>query len=409
MLLALVSCGDDGPQGARVETTADQFVARASPATVWARDRLFVYGGTDRPEYVETSPDEGGSQASPDSAVDSTAAPEEVDVPLGDAALIDPASGELEVLPPPPFEAPLQVLAPAVVVGDTVVLMGILCPAPIPDDSSGNCEPGSYAAATMSLADRTWRPLEVPAGLETVRNGHRTAVGATSDGRAVFVLGRKTTDVGGEELWSYDPETDTWAELPNPGVRIDGLCMADDTVVALTGSVSQDGEVAGEDQPAPGGAEDFQAPSLRLFNLDAADAEWTATPGAEVEPQTYVPQPLLACAGSDAVIHNGVGGELRVHSLTPGAEQEPWRLASQKPADGLYSSLLWTGSELLFLNPSDTIDEAPDLAYDVAADKWRVLEVDVNPGVTPLWTGSAVTGWPESGRPTRPYYDEIGS
>lgn len=186
-----MSCGDDGGSANRVEAraaSAEDFNHRSQPITAWTGTHLFVYGGVDSPGAA----------------------------PLGDAALVDPSSGEVTALPPAPFEVPLDSFGAAAVVGDAVFLLGILCSEPS-EDNVGSCEPGDYAAAQFSLAEQTWRSVELPSELGEVRSGHRRSLGVTSDGRVVLFLGpANVSDPAIPYFWTYSPASGEWANLPVP-------------------------------------------------------------------------------------------------------------------------------------------------------------------------------------------------
>lgn len=129
--------------------------------------------------------------------------------------------------------------------GDEVVLVGGLCDRPVyaPDDASSDCEPGTYAGARYSLSADEWRPIALPDELGAVENGFNHAVGASADGRAIFLLGNRNRRPGsaldeprppGEGFWAYDPEADRWTSLPRPDVSVEGACQAGNTLVVVT-------------------------------------------------------------------------------------------------------------------------------------------------------------------------------
>lgn len=399
--LISASCGSSGDQSVEIVAGQDAtFESRAEPGLAVVGERLFVYGGGGQ----------HGPSASADGSTSETSPSQTLPERLNSAALIDPASGEVEILPDPPFEAPLQIYAPAIAVGTDIVLAGILCDQAVPDSSNGDCEPGNYATAVYSEVDREWRLVNVPEALSAVTNGRREALGATSDGRAIFSLGQVSTDLGGRhEFWSFTPADDTWNRLPSPDVRVDDECLADDTLVVLTGQLIDEGQVAAtESDPAPRGPEGYVDPSLRLLNVaDDEVSEWRQTSAASVEGQTYSPIPELACAGDDAVVHDHGGGSMLLHDVTVGAEGSAWRLAAARPTSGFYNTL-WTGTDLLLVGGTLGAQEVPDLRYDVTHDLWRELDSYTHVGgADPLWVGTGVTGWPD-GFSTDPYYAQVG-
>ena len=58
----------------------------------------------------------------------------------------------------------------------------------------------------------------------------RNALGATSDGRAIFEFGRWEDAT----FWSFAPDTDAWEQIQPPGVRPERVWITGDTLVVLT-------------------------------------------------------------------------------------------------------------------------------------------------------------------------------
>jgi hypothetical protein len=198
--------------GCTSEDAAFRRATREFPVLAWTGDRVFVYGG------------------SPEVGPEDTVWPR----PFADAALWDPTTGEYESIADPPFSLPLKDGAAAVVVDDSVVLVGALCATPeyLPDDASTRCDPGTFAAARYSLTDDTWEPLEAPAALATFENVSVDGLGATSDGRAVF-----STADRGRRLWLVDAEGGWGALPPYPDTlrtTFGPECLVGDTVVAAS-------------------------------------------------------------------------------------------------------------------------------------------------------------------------------
>ncbi len=337
----------------------DDWARRGSPALAWTGERLFVYGGNPVPSGSESAA--------------------EVE-PLDDAALIDPVSGDIDRLPDPPFSRPLRVQPAAVTVGDEVVLVGQACREP-EDDVERACAPGAYRAAVYSIPDDEWREVELPTPLQAITNGLSEPVGATSDGRAVLLLGPR----GGfgafvnRDVWTYDPAEDVWEALPPPGTLVEGACLADDAVVVGSGLLP-DTSVGG--------------PTLRVLALNGEARVWFPTEPAGVVPTGEIAS--MTC-GDDLVLFDDGEDMLEVFDL--GAEGG-WREPAPPPVDDVHAFRLWADSEFLFLDA-----DAPTLAYDPEDDSWRGIEGSSPTGLRSVWTGEAVVGWP--GRTDAPVMFEV--
>ncbi len=336
--------------------------ARGSPGVAWAGERLFVYGGfpADDESYGATL--RAG------------------DVPLDDAALIDPASGDVDRLPDAPFDRPLRSQPGVVAVGDDVVMVGDVCQTPRRADAVGDCAPGVYATAVYSVEDDEWRAVDSPAEVAGIRNGQHAAVGATSDGRAVFVLGERGAfgAAPGRQLWTYSPADDEWERLISPDLIIEDVCLAGDTLVAASGLV-QTAAAAGA--PAAPGA----GPTLRLLDLDVDQPAWLAAPPVEVA--SVGPTSDITCGAHSVLLDTGDGGSLRIYAIGPDGG---WRHPAAMPGDDHHVARLWNGEEFLFLDP-----EIDNLAYAPRTDEWRTLDGNAETGPEPLWGDGLVVGWPE--------------
>ena len=114
-------------------------LARNNPATVWAGDRLFVYGGFKRPPA--------------DGVVDG-------------GALVDVMSGHATALPTAPFSAPLFEVA-AARAGDEIVVIGIECRSYRDESESSTCAPGAGAtrSASYNIENGHWTSIRTPRDL----------------------------------------------------------------------------------------------------------------------------------------------------------------------------------------------------------------------------------------------------
>ena len=336
----------------------DDWARRGSPALAWTGDQLFVYGGNPVPRDTET--------------VRSSE-------PLGNAALIDPASGDVATLPDAPFDRALAVAPAAVPVGDEVFVVGAVCREA--EDDRG-CPAGGYRAAVYSIPDDEWREVEVPDQLKMISNGQSEAVGSTSDGRAVVVLGSREGfgAVANRQIWTYSPAEDEWEMIPAPGGLIEAVCLAGDVVVVGSGLLPE--TAAGV------------APVLRVRALDGEASGWIATEPADASP---VGEAANLTCGEDLVLFDDGETVRQIFDFGPGGG---WRAAAEAPGDDTHASRIWTGEEFLFLDPT-----APTLAYDPEADTWRGIEGSAPSGVNPVWTGDAVVAWP--GRTDEPVRFEV--
>lgn len=328
----------------------DDWARRGGPALAWTGDRLFVYGGLRVPRETQT-------------AVELE--------PLDDAALIDPASGDVDRLPATPFEQGLRPTPAAAAVGDEVLLVGSQCRE---STNRQGCPSGGYRAAVYSIPDDEWRPVGLPGPLQTIENGQAEVAGVTSDGRAVLVLGGREGfgALANRQLWVYDPGSDEWEQLPLPGVLIEGVCLARDVLVVGTDLL-----------PEEGAAVSTEGPRLQVMDLARDTRGWLPTGGAGVVPEGDAGN--LTC-GDDVILFDDGAAAQQVFDL--GADGG-WRAPAPQPGDDVHADRLWTGEEFLFLDRN-----APSLAYDPEADEWRGLEDSDPTGTQSVWTGEAVIGWP---------------
>lgn len=336
----------------------DDWAPRGSPALAWTGERLFVYGGNPVPSEREN-------------ALNAE--------PLNDAALIDPANGDVDQLPDPPFDRPLRVAPAAVAVDDEVVVLGQLCRETDRDDRA--CDAGAYRGAVYSVADDDWREIDLPNHLKLISNGQSEGLGTTSDGRAVLVLGGRDGfgAIANREIWTYSPADDEWEQLPSPGSLIEGVCLAGDDLVVGSGLLPQTaaGAPVTPTDPAAGG------PSLAVLALDGDARVWFPTGQAGVMPTGD--QASITC-GDEVVLFDDGSEALRVFDFGP---EGGWRNPAPKPGDDAHASRLWTGEEFLFLDAN-----APTLGYDPVADTWRGIENSAPTGLRSVWTGDSVVGWP---------------
>jgi hypothetical protein len=380
--LLVVGCGqDDSSDVDAGQAPADQqlITDRRDPVVVSASDQLFVYGGL--PPIPEGESPRTQMQ------------------PLGDAFLLDVGSGEVVALPDPPFEAPLSAGAVALAVGNEVVLLGPLCERPI-QDTDGRCEPGTYRAAVLSVPERRWRDIEVPAELEVFENALRMGVGVSTGGQAIFLLGSRFNFEAPPDLqlWAYSAAGgDVLERLPDPGVRIEDACVAGDTLVVVTDQAEgHDGELIDEDQPQPpGGALRFFDPSLRLLSLAEADRQWVATDPADVP--SYAAESQVTCSDSLALIDDGGGSGLALRNVTATGEGE-WQRPPPNPSGGVFTDILSAGETFVFVEYNGT----GVVSYDAAAGRWEEQPALSTALEEPVLVGDRLVGWPIEGEADEP-------
>ena len=116
-------------------------------------------------------------------------------------------------------------------------------------------------------------------------------LGATVDGRVVVRLGHPSLQ-GFEEsfFWLYDPATDTWVELPQPGSVTEAACFDGQRIVTMsTGSVNG---VVGL--------------SLRTLDLQHRERGWSES--TVLDNDEYPHGALsLACVGEQAIVLDDLG------------------------------------------------------------------------------------------------------
>jgi hypothetical protein len=314
--LGLVGCSaEEAP-----EETAD-LPEVAFPAVAWTGDRLFVYAG---------------ERATSDEPF------------VNEAGLVDPERRGVELLPEPPVDGALEVTT-ALLVEDEVLLTGLHCAEPQPEVEE--CPPTDYTALAYSLADDEWRSVALPAQLRGAQGRHE-ALGATSDGRAVY---RFRPSGGSAFFWTYAPDDDRWERIPPPTGRLDDACLAGDRLVALTVRFAGAG---------------FSHPRLNVRVLQGGGGAWRATEPAE---GVSVDELSVGCLDDAALVHDRRLEVRRLHPLGAGTS---WVETTRPPPGGSsYRASFWTGHELVFLSlsPPDFPAGGPGLAYDPATDRWRAL------------------------------------
>jgi hypothetical protein len=383
-ILLCVACGacgqgqsgsDQVEAGAAQEGGVDDFSEVTAPSIAWTGEALFVYAGL------------------------------QADGPMNAAGLVDPESAATEELPPPPFETSLQTPVASVVTEGVAIVVGGECSQRQP--GAEECEPGTYAAASIDLDARTWERLALPEGVSG-EGGRRESLGTLSDGRAVFRFGQAQAPT----YWVYSVPDDTWTQVPSAPERLDDACLAGDRLVGVTALFEQ-GEELVEDDPIataePGSgpvmndADDgYVQPAIVVADLAAAEsvesASWTtsAREGAFLIP-AGIERPTVSCMADHAMVHDGIRSVAVVHAVDPARLGEPWPEMAAPPRPGVFDQSVWAGGELVFMNQSteDFPAGGPAQAYDPVENRWRDLpDVPLSTDAV-VWTGSALVGFPD--------------
>lgn len=385
----LAACGsDEAPR-----TATATLSARRSPALAWTGDRLFVYGG---------SPD-------PVRPVDETHLPAE----RTDAALWDPVTRRFAPVAEAPFDLPLNSSYTwAAAVGEQVTVLGTSCS---PDstrdreDSSNHCAPGTYAAAVYDIAANEWDLVALPAELEREVDGYAEALGTTSDGRVVALLGPASA----REFWTFDVADRSWSPLPAPEVRVEASCLAGDTVAVVTGDLLDGGEVVAspaEPETVDEPVDAIAGVSLRLLDLTHSEPSWVATPAFDPVDRQALLYPSVACGDDFAFVHNGTGEQGHVHSTAATVAADGWDEAPPQPFDGVFSVALGRGDEIVFAEGTGGTWAEPAVIYDHPTNSWVEIDPLFVPSGSAILAGDAVTGWPANAGqpPTAPFFTPIG-
>ena len=178
-------------------------------------------------------------------------APLEQDPRLSDGAILESPTGEWKLIADAP--APISDLSRGVVIGDTVYLVAWR--------SFATNGPTTETWMAYDASEDAWRKLaDAPAGAHLVRAGDR------------IIAYRISEEQGPAPDFVYDPEIDSWSELPT-----DPLSPSFDRSMVWTGD-----EVvllANELVPNPGA----ERPSLvRAAALDPETEQWRRLPDSEI-------------------------------------------------------------------------------------------------------------------------------
>lgn len=336
--------------------------SRVEPAQAALGDQIYVYGGR-----------------SPDVALAKGGL-------LGDNALVDPATGDVRRLSPPPFDAPLWD-ADALVVRGRILLVGRECTVGSDFDPDSelvdpDCRPGTYAAAVLDVERDAWTRLSIPESLRAVRGANAIvrALGVTTDGRAVLGLG----DVDRPEIWTV--AGDVWSNLPDAGIAERDGCLAGDRVVLLSTSDH--------------GADGYAEPRVAVLDL-GGPGPWRQSPAVDGVQYRASP-PRVVCLGHQAMVvdRNGLSPDstarFDLSSLQPLPVSKP-SIGAAMPtwAGRSFDGSVWTGEELVFL-PIPIEPGSPTLSYRPSSDSWRTFSGLPAISKGAVWSGSAMVGYADA-------------
>ncbi len=373
---------------------------RAEPATAWTGDRLFVFGGT---------------------------AGEHRGALVNDGALIDVMTGDSFTLPSSPFAAP-PYHPVAARSRDTVLVLGIECPSYQLDDESGDgalcAAVGTrFTATTYDVRTGGWTAVAAPPGLpaaakrDTVKTKLAriawvpSVVGGSERGDIIVNLGQTGPSLS---YWAFTPATARWRHIGEP-LLTGSACTRGDQLVALTTKFDFDDgrEIVDDDpflDPKPDGLSlgpnaGSVEPKLRFLDLAAPDAGWQLSPTLTGVTYSYAMEPGIVCMGARVMVIGATrepNGRLKVYDT----ESRTWSTPSAPPSPPagqidatVLSRHVWTGTELLFLNPAPERADGtstplskplPGVAYSPATNRWRRIPSFGVPPSQPQWTGRSV-------------------
>jgi hypothetical protein len=346
--------------------------ARDAPAIAWTGKRLFVFGGV---HFAPANrPDENLAN---------------------DGGLVNPRTGEVRRLPASPFRPRLSVPV-AVAVDDTVVVVGISCKALADEEYGFICRrPARYAAAQYDRSEDDWTEVPIPAPLLRIDgaapDGARVgALGATSNGRAVFEFGAGFA----REYWAYAPKRHRWTRLPDPGFRPESACLMRNELVLLRVRYEVNGMVHDVD-PSPrlqGTGKNYVLPTLAVFDL-AGGSHWNESAAGTDVVYPFGSPPGVTCLDRSVAVVDSVRSteHFRVYE-TAG---DTWSAPASPPPPAVFSAVrFWTGTELVFL-PTEADIGSPGFAYRTGTNSWRLFENPPAISHGGLWNGSAIVGYAE--------------
>jgi hypothetical protein len=202
-------------------------------------------------------------------------------------------------------------------------------------------------------------------------------VGATSDGRAVFVIGndaQNDVETAVAELWGYRVADGTWEQVAGPGAPAARACMAHDDLVVVS--------------PAylPSGA-GFDA-SIAVRDL-VGDPVWRRGSSQVIDPPMDDGSFGLFCVGGRAAVvstMDSLGTTFLYDPVT-----DTWAAAPAAPVQQFVGWRISAGSRLLYLGAEPVA--GVNLALAASTGVWSTLDGLPRGIDNGIWNGDAVVGY----------------
>jgi hypothetical protein len=222
-----------------------------------------------------------------------------------------------------------------------LMVLGVRC-RPSSLENEGACSPGSLAAATFSIRDRSWKAMPVPDGY--VRD---IESGSPAFGYAVGWTGREAVFKVARSLVAFNPRTKTWRQLPDPGDA--RVCAYGSRLVAVRTDA----------------ARELQASLLR-----EGDAAWQPAV-AQTVGGTVAGAPEFICGARGVLAISPQVDEVWLFDTKGGAwvaePPAPRELVKSSSPLGfvLFTDTAWTGSHFALWSPRGGV------LFDPVRESWR--------------------------------------
>lgn len=286
---------------------------------------------------------------------------------------------------------------------------------------------GPGASSAPKRLHAAWTPMSrSPLALDSRLTG-------VWDGRELLVLGVTPFPRYDVVAGAYDPETDTWRELPRPPLRSDregawqAVWTGREMIVLGAGSHVAFNPALNRWRQLPGGAGSFYAGGFAMAWTGRLVLAWGGgcCAGADAHGGAYDPArnawaplppgPLAArltsgvWTGTELVIVGGRTGE--GSALRDAAAYNPsshtWRRLAPMPAPRDDATLTWDGRHVVVIGGSTTSGRLHQthLAFTPWANRWRELPSGAAAGAggrwghRAVWTGRKVVVWGGGIRP----------
>ena len=306
-----------------------------------------------------------------------------------------------------------------------MLVLGIECPGFEVDEESGDgalcaAHGTRFTAAPYDLRTGDWKVVPSPPGLPAPARHDPDAtrltwvpsvIGVSERGDIVVNLGETGPT---PSYWAFTPATAQWHQLERAPLTA-SMCTTGNQLVALTTKFDFDDgrEIVDDDpflDPKPDGLSlgpnaGSVEPTLRFLDLAAPDAGWQLSPTLTGVTYSYAMEPGIVCLGARVMVIGATrepNGRLKVYDT----ESRTWSTPSAPPSPPagqidatVLSRHVWTGTELLFLNPAPEraggtstplSKPLPGVVYSPATNRWRRIPSFGVPPSQPQWTGTSV-------------------